>query len=142
MSCCKQAFKVCDGIPSCITQLLLKTSAISEDVNIKVIDKFNRVYYAEKTTDSNGIAMLQLVTDNTDPLSPIPADFPDSLFNEFAGKFIIQVFGTSGNERPWTISGIQYDGLEVECLAVLPVVNTYTLDPTYADGSEVTFKEV
>jgi hypothetical protein len=135
MSCCKTIFVICNPIPACIYQLVIKTPIVSDDLTLKVIDKFNKVYYASKTADADGLITLQLREDSTDPINILEADFPTALFNEFAGGFKLLLMDSSNQETPWTISGVDYDALGIIVRDITPVVDSFTLDPTYEPGT-------
>lgn len=139
MSCCKQSFEICEPIPACIQQLVIKTPVISAQVTIRLIDKFNKIYYVTKISDSDGNITIQLVEDRSDLNNIILADLPDSLLNEYAGQFKIMAINSTGDNQQWTISGTQYDALIIEVASITPVVDSYTIDSTYADGKQGTF---
>jgi hypothetical protein len=133
MTCCKTSYALCDSIPACVKQLIIKTPVISASVTLRFSDKFGKVYYVTKTADSQGEITIQLILDSTvDPaLSP---DLPIALLNEYAGEFRVMAYDAAGAQKQWTISGIQYDALIISVKNITPVVASYTIDTTYAGG--------
>lgn len=135
MSCCKTIYILCDPIPACLKQLVVKTPVISASVTVRVIDKFNKVYYVTKTSDSLGKVTIQLQNDSSDPLNILTADLPMALLNEYAGGFKLMLLDSSNQEIKWTISSKTYDALGFLVRNITPALNTYTIDPTYAPGT-------
>lgn len=139
MTCCKTAYSICTPIPACLKQLIIKTPVISDTVTLRILDKFSRVYYVTKTSDVQGKITVQLQDDTSNPLIPLTADIPIALLNEYAGDFHFMLYDSTASEVKWIISAVQYDALVVRVKNVLPVVDNFTLDPTYADGEIETF---
>lgn len=139
MTCCKKSFNLCDPIPSCLTQLIVKTPVISDDVTLRFFDKFNKVYYVPKTSDAQGKVTIQLIEDASDPLNILTIDLPAALLNEYAGVFYLFLLDANNNQVKWTISAVDYDALGFKCVNITPVLDTYTLDPTYLPGEEGDF---
>lgn len=134
MSCCKTIYILCDPIPACLKQLVVKTPIISASVTVRIIDKFNKVYYVTKTSDSQGKATIQLQNDSSDPLNPLASDLWMGLLNEYAGMFKVTLLDSNNSEVKWTISGKDYDAIGFNVQILLPIPNSFTLDPTYLSG--------
>ena len=138
MNCCKTSYTLCEPIPACIKQLIIKTPVILDEVTLRFLDKFGKIYYVTKTTDADGLIIVQLIYDD----SVIPAlivDLPVALLNEYAGEFKVMIYDANGVQIKWTISGIQYDALIINIKNITPVVDDYTIDITYAEGVEGQF---
>jgi hypothetical protein len=129
MSCCKTSFNLCDPIPACLKQLIIKTPVISAPVTLRFLDKFGKIYYVTKTTDSAGLAIIQ-IQDN----APLVRDLPLALLNEYAGAFFVLLFNTSAVQVKWTIAGIQYDAIGFKLANITPVADVFTIDPTTIPG--------
>jgi hypothetical protein len=129
MSCCKTSFNLCDPVPACIKQLIIKTPVISAQVTLRFLDKFGKIYYVTKTSDANGHVTIQ-IQDN----GILAKDLPLALLNEYAGAFFVLLFNASAAQVKWTISGVQYDAIGFVIRNITPVVDTYLIDPTTSQG--------
>jgi len=138
MTCCKTSYTLCDPIPACIKQLIIKTSVISDDVTLRFLDKFGNIYYVPKTSDAGGLVTVQLIFVGT-VIPALQADLPIGLLNQYAGEFKIMVYDKNNVEVKWTISGIQYDAIVINVKDIIPVTDTYTVDVTYAQGTKGQF---
>jgi hypothetical protein len=118
-----------------LKQLVIKTPIVSASLTLRITDKFNKVYYVSKTADDQGKITVQLQDDNSDPLNPLTADLPTGLLNEYAGQFKLTLLDNNNSEKKWTISSIDYDALGFEVMNITPVMDTFTLDPTYLEGT-------
>lgn len=130
MTCCKTSFILCEPVPSCAMQLVIKTPVISAQVTLRFIDKFNKVYYVTKTSDVNGKITIQLRAD-----LPTTEDLPTGLLNQYAGQFKIMAYDANTNHVQWTISGVQYDALIIEVSDVTSGPPIYIIDTIYAQGN-------
>jgi hypothetical protein len=133
MTCCRTSFNLCNPIPACIKQLVLKTPVIS-----RFSDKFGKVYYVTKTSDADGNIIIQTMQDDS-VIPSLTPDLPVALLNEYAGEFRLMAYDTSGAQKQWTISGVQYDALTVSVKDITPVVDSYTIDTTYSEGTQGQF---
>lgn len=127
MTCCKTAFLLCDPVPACLSSLKIVTPVISGSVTLRIVDRFNKVYYIAKTTDSSGIAELFLVDDY--PVAGDTADLPKAFFNEFAGIFTIYL-----TDDKWEASGVEYDAIQIQFADTNFTGDTYTIDPSDLNG--------
>ncbi len=140
MSCCKHSFEICEPIPSCLDQLVIRTPIISDTVVIKFIDKFDKIYYVGKDTNANGEVTILLTSDDSDPDNIISSDIPERLLNEYAGKFKIMTFDLNGIIiKQWTISGLQYDALIIHMANITPIDSTFTINPYTMEGIQGSF---
>lgn len=111
--CCPKAYKLCNKVASCADFLHLKTGSPDSDITIRIIDKFNRVYYHDVETDSLGYAVIDL------------SELPKALLNEFAGSFRVSVI-QNGNLVKFEKDDQEYDEIIFECTATTPKqANTY-----------------
>lgn len=134
MTCCKTSFNLCEPIPACIKQLIIKTPVISTDVTLRFLDKFGNIYYVTKMADSSGMVTIQIQDDGL-----LTRDLPLALLNEYAGAFFIILFNASAAQVKWTISSVQYDAIGFLVRNIVPVVDDYTIDPTTSEGTEGDF---
>ncbi len=114
--CCEAIYSLCNKIASCADFLHVKTSVIDSEVTLRLIDKFNRVYYIETETDSNGYAIIDMET------------FPKALLNEYAGKFRITVFQNAELVQFVANDGSKYDSVSFECANSTPTPTSTYID--------------
>lgn len=107
-NCCDSIYSLCNKIASCADFLHVKTEVIDSEVTLRLIDKFNRVYYHEVETDSNGYAIIDMST------------LPKALLNEHAGCFIITVFQNAQLVQFISSDGSKYDSVSFECANFTP----------------------
>lgn len=129
MTCCKTSFNLCEPVPACIKQLIIKTPVISAPVTLRFLDKFGKIYYVTKPADSSGVVTIQTQDDGV-----LTRDLPLALLNEFAGAFFILLFNASANQVKWTVSSVQYDAIGFVVRNITPIVDSYTIDPTTSQG--------
>lgn len=112
--CCPSVYRMCNKVASCAEFLQIKTSAHETEVTIRLIDKFNRVYYHVIETDAQGYAVIDL------------SELPSALLNEYAGKFTVSVYENATLVQFSDSSGSKYDAIEFECAKFTPTpTNTY-----------------
>ncbi len=119
MSCCRTLFQICNGIPNCLTSLVLITPIISASATIRIVDRFNKVFYVTKTTGSDGAFTINLLT-----------DLPVGLFSPFSTYFRV----CFTNDIQWTIGGDKYDDIVFNVSDTIGASPTYTLNPNNEDG--------
>jgi hypothetical protein len=129
MTCCKTSYNLCEPVPACIKQLIIKTPVISANVTLRFLDKFGKIYYVTKTANSSGLVTIQVQDDGL-----LTKDLPLALLNEYAGAFFVLLFNASAVQVKWTISSVEYDAIGFIVGNVTPVINTYTIDPTSQEG--------
>jgi hypothetical protein len=134
MTCCKTSFNLCEPVPACIKQLIVKTPVISDDVALRFLDKFGKIYYVTKTTDAGGLAVVQVQDDDSNLLLPLTRDLPLALLNEYAGEFKLFLIDRNNAPIQWTISAIQYDAISFKVANITPIVDDYEIDVTHAEG--------
>jgi hypothetical protein len=128
MTCCKTSYNLCDPVPACIKQLIIKTPVVSASVTLRFLDKFSKIYYVTKTSDASGFVTIQIQDDGV-----LTKDLPLALLNEYAGAFFVIAYRGSTQVK-WTISSVDYDAIGFVVRNVTPIVDTYTIDPTTAPG--------
>lgn len=126
MSCCKTCFVLCDPIPSCLDTLSIVTPSISASITLRIIDRFNKIYYITKNSDITGKVDINLTGDN--------ADLPIGFFNEFAGYFKVLAYNSSAVLKKWTIDGSKYDAIAFKFTDSTYPQTTYTIDPNASTG--------
>lgn len=129
MTCCKTSFNLCEPVPACIKQLIIKTPVISDTVTLRFLDKFGKIYYVTKTTDASGLVTIQVQDDGL-----LTRDLPLALLNEYAGQFKVLLLDANSDHIKWVVSSVQYDAISFNVANITPVVDDYTIDVTYAEG--------
>lgn len=105
--CCPKVYRLCSKVAACADYLHLKTSSADSDVTIRIVDKFNKVYYHDVETDSLGYAVIDL------------SELPKALLNEFAGAFKVSVI-QNGTVIKFEKDDIEYDEIIFECTSFTP----------------------
>lgn len=116
--CCENFYRYCPGVPDCLTELGIVTPVRDGSVKVVIQVHFGTQYVFDVTTESNGLAILDLST------------VPAGLLSPWGGKYKIWV----GN-MPFTIDGVDYDGLVFRVNQTDPKVQNYTID-VYGDSDE------
>jgi len=118
MNNCNECYIVCDPIPDCLTSLSVVTDQTDTEITVRIVDKFNQVYYKTLTTESSGSFTLDLADETI---------FPRGLINSYAGKFKLMVI-KAGEIVPFTVLGKDYECLMFEAMPTSPQENTYRID--------------
>lgn len=125
MSCCKKYYQVCDPVPDCLSELLVKTPLSLADVVVRLIDKFNKSYNLPGTSDAEGVVTFEVSGENS--------IVPNALLNPYAGIFTIMFYdGTT--QLTFTVDAVEYDALRFVVGSVFPKVDTYLLDYSNSAG--------
>lgn len=118
MDNCTECYRICDPIPDCLTSLSVVTDQTDTEITVRIVDKFNQVYYKTLTTESSGSFTLDLADETI---------FPKGLINSYAGQFKLMVINT-GEPVPFTVLGKNYECLIFEAKPTSPQETTYRID--------------
>lgn len=124
MNCCKSTFEICEGIPNCLTELTIVTSVISGDITFRFVDKFNKVFYVDKTTDAEGVAVVYLTQTVLNDI-----DLPIGFFNPYSDITKIFIVDQSAEIVKWSIDGTDYDSISIHVSNTISNPTTYELNP-------------
>lgn len=114
---CSTTYPIPFEIPQCIESLGIVTGSLDENVIVRIVDKFNHVYYFNLESDSSGLVTISLTGEN----------LPDAWLNEYAGEFVISI--KEGIDIvPFVINGSSYDYIKVKPVKSIPSQETFIID--------------
>jgi len=116
-NCCKSLFVICEGIPNCLTELTIKTPIISGVVNLRFVDKFNKIFYVTKNSDPSGNVIIA------------SDDLPIGFLNPYADAIKLFVLDNNSAQIPWVIDGTTYDAVAFTVSNTVLNSTSFTLNP-------------
>ena len=122
---CNQTYPIPFEMPQCIQTLGIVTGSTDETLKVRIVDKFNHVYYFDLESDSSGLVTIPLDSE----------DIPDAWLNEYSGEFTVSI-KQGADIFPFEINGKDYEYIKIKPVKSIPSQETFIIDiygalPTY-----------
>lgn len=114
---CNDTYPIPFEIPQCIQSLGIVTGSTDESVTVRIVDKFNHVYYFDLESDSSGLVTIPLTE----------GSIPVAWLNEYAGEFTLSI-KEGINIIPFSIGGKDYDYIKIKPVLSIPSQETFIID--------------
>lgn len=114
---CNQPYPIPFEIPQCIQTLGIVTGSTDETVKVRIVDKFNHVYYFDLESDSSGLVTIPLTDES----------IPVAWFNEYSGEFTVSI-KQGADILPFEINGKEYEYIKIKPVKSIPSQETFIID--------------